>query len=210
MKTIIQIFLALVVLVLSYLVYESIQKPIRFQNQYDIRQKAVVAQLIAIRSAEVAYNSVNGRYTGSFDTLITFVKTGKLPLVKMEGSLSDSLLETGMTEIKALKLGIIKRDTIFVNVKDSLFRSNLSVDSLRFIPFVDDGAQFELKSASIVTASTVRVQVFECKVPNVVFLKGMDRSGIKELNYNLLQLEKYPGLKVGSLTETNNNAGNWE
>lgn len=207
---IIQVILSLIIVILVYLVYQSIQEPIRFQEQYDIRQKAVVKKLVAIRAIEVAFNSVNNRYTASFDSLTLFAKTGKLPLVKMEGSISDSLLEAGMNELKALKLGIIKRDTFYVSVKDSLFKEAINIDSLKFIPYLNNGAQFELATSSITTGSGVKVQIFECKVLNDVFLKGLNKSDIGELNDNIVKMEKYPGIKVGSLTETNNNAGNWE
>ncbi len=189
---------------------QSIQQPIRFQEQYEIRKNAVVSKLIAIRSAQVAYNSVNGRYTGSFDTLETFIKKAKLPLVNMEGSLSDSLLEAGMTEKEALKLGIIKRDTVYVSAKDSLFKGNVNIDSLKFIPLVKGGKKFELKSGAITTGSGVKVQLFECRVQNDIFLAGLDVISIGEINDNAIKMEKYPGLKVGSVEEANNNAGNWE
>lgn len=210
MKIFVQFFLIIAVVVLAYLVYESIQEPIRFQEKLEIRQKEVVKKLIAIRSAQVAYNSINGRHTGSFDTLISFIKTAKLPLVKMEGSLSDSLIEAGVTELEALKRGIIKRDTIYISVKDSLFKSKINIDSLLYIPFSKNGARFEMAAATISTGSGVNVQIFECKVANDVYLNGLDKIGIGELNDMAVKMEKYPGLKVGSLTETNNNAGNWE
>ena len=33
---------------------------------------------------------------------------------------------------------------------------------------------------------------------------------LKEENGNRIRINKYPGLKVGSLEEANNGAGNWE
>lgn len=212
MKLSIQIILAVLIAILAFWVYNSIQQPIRFQEHYDIRQKAVIKRLSTIRSAQMAYLTVKGQYTGSFDTLVTFIKTEKIPLIKMEGSISDSLLEAGMTEVEALKKGIIKRDTFYVSVRDSLFKGWRNLDSLRYVPTVKDGSKFELAAGSIVTNAGlgVKVQVFECKVSNDVFLKGLDALEIGALNDKTIKIEKYPGLKVGSLTETNNNAGNWE
>lgn len=212
MKLSIQIVLAVVIAVLALWVYNSIQQPIRFQEQYDVRQKEVVNRLSTIRSAQVAYLSVKGQYTGSFDTLVSFIKTEKIPLIKMEGSISDSLLEAGMTEVEALKKGIIKRDTIYVSVRDSLFKGWKSLDSLKYVPVGKPGSKFEMAAGSIVTNAGlgVKVQVFECKVPNDLYLDGLDKSEIGALNDKTIKIEKYPGLRVGSLTETNNNAGNWE
>ena len=66
--------------------------------------KAVVARLIDIRKAQAEYRNIYKQYTASFDTLIDFVKTQKIPFVSKEGVLSDKQLEDGMTEKKAMAL----------------------------------------------------------------------------------------------------------
>ncbi len=210
MKTVIQIVLIVAIIALGYLCVESINKPIRFQEQHALREEANVEKLIYTRNAQVAYKSVYNKYTGSFDTLINFILTDSLPLVKKEGSLTDSMLEAGMTEIKALALGIIKRDTIRVSVKDSLFPENYPVDSLGFIPFIDGLESYEMGAGVVITGSGVKVQVFEAKVHNNIYLKGLEAQEVINLNDKTQKLERYPGLKVGSLEEANNNAGNWE
>ncbi|MBS2098587.1 hypothetical protein [Carboxylicivirga linearis] len=209
MKTVIQIVLTVAIIALGYLCVESIQKPIRFQEAHEMRKDANVEKLMLTRDAQVAYKSVYNKYTGSFDTLISFIKNDSLPLIRKEGSLTDSMLEAGMTEVKALALGIIKRDTIRVSVKDSLFPEGYSVDSLPFIPFVE-GEKFEMGAGVVETGSGVKVQVFEAKVHNNVYLDGLEAQEIINLNDKTQKLERYPGLKVGSLEEANNNAGNWE
>ncbi|WP_068472318.1 hypothetical protein [Saccharicrinis aurantiacus] len=209
MKTVIQIILFLVIAGLAYAVVESVQKPIRFQKSHKMRSTEVIERLKDIRTAQVAYKTRYDKYTGSFDTLINFVKTDSLQLVKKEGSLSDSLVEAGWTEEKALKVGLISRDTIAVGVADSLFADSYPIDSLRYIPFTD-GEQFELGAGIVLTGSGVKVQVFEAKVENNVYLNGLEEQEVINLNDKARKLERYAGLKVGSLEETNNNAGNWE
>jgi hypothetical protein len=115
-----------------------------------------------------------------------------------------------MTERMALQMGIIKRDTIRISVQDSLFKAKpWIVDSIEFVPFAN-GDKFEMGSTTINTASGVKVSVFEAKVHNNVYLEGLEKQEIINLNDKSRKLEKYPGLKVGSLEEANNNAGNWE
>ncbi|MBR6250075.1 MAG: hypothetical protein IKR17_02640 [Bacteroidales bacterium] len=208
MKKVFQVILLIVIVGLIYFVYESIMQPIRFQEQFDKRKTAVVDRLKLIRDAQVAYKANHQEYTGSFDTLINFVKTENFKLVKMEGTLTDSMLAAGVTEKEALKLGIIKRDTIVVSVVDSLFK-NLSPDSLRYVPFTDK-AQFEMEKASLTTSSGLVVPVFEARVTNKVYLKGLDNQERINLDDEANKLGRYPGLKVGSIEEANNNAGNWE
>jgi hypothetical protein len=118
MKTVFQVILVFVIVGLGYLVYDSIMQPIRFNNEQAKRQNAVVDRLKMIRDVQVAYKTIYEKYTGSFDTLITFAKEGNLKLVKSEGSLTDSMLQAGLTEAEAVKQGIIKRDTVLVAVKD--------------------------------------------------------------------------------------------
>ena len=103
MKTVINIVLAACVIGLIYVCYGSIMGPINFDDAKKAREKQVIARLIDIRKAQLEYRNLhNGRYTASFDTLIDFVKTAKLPFVKKEGVLSDTQLEAGMTEKKAM------------------------------------------------------------------------------------------------------------
>lgn len=210
MKTVIQIVLTIAIIALGWFCVESIQKPIRFQEQHDLRKDANVERLIYTRDAQVAYKSVYNKYTGSYDTLINFIMNDSLPLVKKEGSLTDSMRAEGMTEIKALALGIISRDTIRVSVKDSLFPAGYPVDSLKFVPFVEGGKMYEMGSGVVVTGSGVKVQVFEAKVHNNIYLAGLEQQEVINLNDKTEKLERYPGLKVGSLEAANNNAGNWE
>jgi hypothetical protein len=208
MKTVFQVILVFVIVGLGYLVYDSIMQPIRFNNEQAKRQNAVVDRLKMIRDVQVAYKTIYEKYTGSFDTLITFAKEGNLKLVKSEGSLTDSMLQAGLTEAEAVKQGIIKRDTVLVAVKDSICK-NFNPDSLRYVPFTDK-AQFEMGASSITTSSGLVIPVFEAKVANRVYLKGLDNQERINLDDMAEQLGRFPGLKVGSLDEANNNAGNWE
>ena len=91
MKTVIQIVLTIAITALGYLCVESINKPIRFQEKHALRKQANVEKLILTRDAQVAYKSVYNKYTGSYDTLVNFILNDSLPLVKKEGSLTDSM-----------------------------------------------------------------------------------------------------------------------
>ncbi|MCK7529769.1 MAG: hypothetical protein MZV63_01280 [Marinilabiliales bacterium] len=90
-------------------------KPIRFNREKDARETAIKEKLIDIRTAQEAFKSVKGYYTGSFDTLITFLKTDSLPLVFKRGSLTDEMIADGITsEREAVKKGLISRDTSYI------------------------------------------------------------------------------------------------
>ena len=75
MRTVIQIILFAAICVLAYFVVESVNKPLRFNAETKKRYEATVKRLKDIRTAQVAFRSEYKRYTGSFDTLIEFLKT---------------------------------------------------------------------------------------------------------------------------------------
>lgn len=210
MKTLFQIVLVAVAIVLAYLIVVSVQRPIQFDKQKEARYDATVQRLKEIRSAELAYKDIYGQFTGSWDTLINFVKDDSLILVNKIGMLTDSMIDAGITEQQAVQRGLIVRDTIKVSVLDSLFGKSYPIDDIKYVPVDDTVAEFHLGANIITTGSGIKVPVFEASVHNNTYLKGLDRQLIINLNDEDRTNDKYPGLKVGSLTEAINNAGNWE
>jgi hypothetical protein len=210
MKTVLQVVLFLVAAALVYLIYASIKRPIDFEKEKTARYDATIERLKDIRKAELAFKDVHGRFTGSWDTLLQFVQHDSIKMVRKIGNITDSMLEQGITEKKALQMGLIVRDTIRESVVASIFGSGFNVEQLRYIPVPDTIAEFQLGATIIETGSGINVPVFEAKAHNNILLRGMDQQLRINLNDQRRIQNKYPGLKVGSLTETNNNAGNWE
>jgi hypothetical protein len=209
MRAAIKIVLALAVILLCYLLIESIMQPIRFNKEKAKREKATITRLENIRTAQVAFKDKFGMYTGSFDSLVNFVKYDSFPVVRAIGSIPDSLYLAGMTESEALKLGLIIRDTLYVRVLDSIFQPGYPIDSIRYIPYADTN-QFFLGATEIETGSKVKVKVFEAHVINDILLHGMNRQLIINYTAERVKITSFPGLRVGSLEEATNNAGNWE
>ena len=210
MKTVLQVVLFLVAIGLAYLIYASIKRPIDFKKEQTARYDATIERLKDIRKAELAFKDVHGRFTGSWDTLLHFVKFDSIRMVRKIGNITDSMLEQGITERKALQLGLIVRDTIRECVLTSVFGDDYEIDQLKYIPVPDTVAEFQLGATVIATGSGINVPVFEAKAHNNILLRGLDEQLRINLNDQRRVQNKYPGLKVGSLTETNNNAGNWE
>ena len=204
MKALIHVLLAGLIVFLAYATIQSIVKPIEFQQEQQKRYAETIQKLKDIRTAEGAFKEVNGDYTASFDTLIDFLKTGEFSIVRKIGEIPEDLLGQ-ISEKEAIQKGMIIRDTTKVSVLDSLYPANYKVDSLRFIPY-SGGREFTLKKNIIETQSKLKVKVFEASAPSKYILKGLDEQEIINLNDGL----DYKGLKVGSVTEVNNGAGNWE
>lgn len=212
-----QLVLALIIVILGYLVFQTINKPVEYKKIKDKRSKMVQAKLIDIRDAQDAYKTANGKYTGSFDTLEHFIKKGFIPLIKRTGRLTDEMLADGINEKKAIKQGLIKIDTIKISVMDSLFkakdRPNFVVEDIRFLPG-SKTKTFEMSALELPSESGLPIPVFEAKVHLDVLLEDLRngdyneeyRSDTMELN----RLKKFVGWKVGSLEEANDGAVNWE
>ena len=101
-------------------------------------------------------------------------------------------------------------DTVgYVKVLDSLFgrRENFDINSLRVVPF-SQGDEFELQ-AGYIKRGGLKVAVFEAKTPYSTYLWDLDRQRVNNLRAEQEDLEKYAGLKVGSMDEASTN-GNWE
>jgi len=211
MRTVIQIVLALAIVFLSYMVYESIMNPIRFIKQKNIRERSAISRMIDIRESQKAYKDVHVKYTNNFDSLIDFLKTDSFSVVKAIGMIPESLLDSvGLRKAKeiALQRGIIKREITKVSVLDSLFGKDYPVDSIRYVPFADT-AQFVMVADEYVTPSKLSVKVLEVTVLYDVLLKGLDPQLVINFADERKKITNFPGLKLGSLTE-GTLTGNWE
>ena len=154
MNNLFKALLIVAAVVLAWMSYDSITTPIEFNKIRFERELQVVSRLVDIRTAETEYRNLNGDYTASLDTLINWIKTTDAKIVLKEGVLTDKQLEEGMTEKEAVKLGLIKRDTTYVPMVESLYGKGYPVDSLRYIPF-SNGQQFELAKAEGVNAKVM-------------------------------------------------------
>ena len=210
MKIVYQVLLSIAAVVLVYFIYQSIQKPIEFGKAKDARYEAVVEKLKDIRKAEIAYKDVYGQFTGSWDTLINFVAHDSVKNVRKIGELTDSMIDAGLSERKAIEMGLLIRDTIRVSVVDEIFGGNFNPEDLKVVPVPGPPSEFHLGATIVQTGSGIKVPVFEAKVHNNAYLQGLDKQLIINMNDRARANEKYPGLKVGSLVSTVNNAGNWE
>lgn len=209
MKVALKVLLVAAVVLLVYMCYRSIMGPIEFKEEKDLREKAIIARLIDIRKAQIEYKNVYKTHAANFDDLSKFLKDDKLPFLIKEGVLTDEQLEKGMTEKEAVKKGLIKRDTIWVLAKDTLFGKDYNVDSMRFVPYTNQ-VQFSMDTLTLLSGTGYIVKVFECGVKYDDYLGDLNKQEVINLKDKAEKTDKFPGLRVGSLKEINNNAGNWE
>ena len=234
LKAILSIVLALLCVFLVYKIYDGVMEPVRFEKDVNARKKVAIQQLKDIRDLQVAYKSVNDRFTASFDTLKQFYKNGQMVVLMQVGSKDDSLAMAHTAEVKKAAKGKLTDADLFklyqqgdknlvfsiqnkINVRDTLFHSrpDFNIDNIDKIPFAvgengsAEGQNIEM-DAIVKKVSGVDVPLFEAKMPYKSLLNGLDRQLIVNLIAEREDLGQYEGLQVGSVTAPNNNAGNWE
>ena len=228
-KIIIEIALLALICGLVYVLYSNIMKPVNFNKEKETRQAVAVQRLKDIRTLQVAFKSVTGKFNSSIDSLKQFYEGGQMEIVMQIGSMDDSLavmnteaikkankklkpeqLTAKLQEAYAAGQKVVFSTVTKVPVRDTLFnnRPDFCIDSLKYIPF--SGKEPIQMESTIKMVSGVPVPLFEARIPWKSLLKGMDRQLIINLNAESRDLNRYEGLQVGSVTAPNNNAGNWE
>ncbi|OYT16141.1 MAG: hypothetical protein B7C24_09280 [Bacteroidetes bacterium 4572_77] len=202
MKIVLKLVLLVIIVGLGYIVVESIMEPVRFNQEKDMRAAIVIQKLEDVRAAELAYKAVNGQYMSDWDTLISFIKNNEFPIVKEIADPND----TTMTKVI--------RDTIgFMSISDSLYghRENFIAEHLKYVPIPKEFFNNETFAldAGVITRGGLPVHVFESSADYKTILKGMDNQLIINLNKQLDEMNKYSGLKVGSMSEASTE-GNWK
>ena len=199
LSILINILLFAVIVFLAWQVVKSIQAPIKFNHEQKARETKVVERLIDIRNAEVLYKNATSKYTNSFDSLIAFCQNAEIPIVKIVPDPTDTTFTRTINDT----LG-------FVRVVDSLAgsRKNFNIDELSIVPFSSPTQKFELE-AGVIKRSGIDVPVFEAKTPYEVYLNGLDPQRILNTKAEKESINRYAGLKVGSMEEASTD-GNWE
>ncbi|MBR4511306.1 MAG: hypothetical protein IKO59_00745 [Bacteroidales bacterium] len=216
----IQAGLILVILVLIVAIYRSLSRPEKFNEVYEARKAEVIQKLSDIRTLQTFYKNEKGSYAGSFDQLKDFWENGKMRVVVKEGNVPDS-----MTEAQAIKLKMVRRDTVVLNAKEEMIKTlpNLDINTFDLVPY--SGKEQFLIAADTLRAGNVPVQVYEVKALRSQYMKNLDndprvkKAFLGKLLYGNMQ-KQFLGpdynykdnvidLILGSLTEASTN-GNWQ
>ena len=194
-------------IILAFFVYNSISSEVEFNKIAKERIAENVQKLKDLRTLQIAFKRENEAFADNFNSLMNFLQNDSTRIVKMEG-VNDTLIDgEEISDELALKLGLIKRDTIYVSAMESIFDENylnsrdnnypFDINSLNIIPFTNK--QYNI-DANVIEKGKVSVQVFEISATYKDIFYGLDAENKK---YDLNSL-----LKVGSMTEASLN-GNW-
>lgn len=231
-KVLTYLIFPLIIIALAYFIVQSVMEPVNFNKEKAAREQVAIQRLKDIRTLQDAFKTETGRFTASMDTLKSFYLDSTMKVVMQIGSQDDSIAVANTERLKKrnrritpeqmLELYRKGEHLVFsieneIPVKDTLFnkRADFCLDSLAFVPF--SGGDSIKMQAAVKTVSGVKVPLFEASLTYKSLLKGMDNqlrinldASEKEKNDKKYGTPDFSGLKVGSITAPNNNAGNWE
>ena len=195
-------------IILAFLVYNSIDSEVEFNQQAKERIAENVQKLKDLRTLQIAFKRENDVFADNFTSLLDFIQNDSTTIIKSVGETPDSLINgLQITDAQALEMGLISRDTFYVSAKESVFNEDylssrdnsypFEINQLSLIP--NTNTEYNI-SADVIEKGKVSVQVFEISAAYRDVFLGLDAENKK---YDLNSL-----LKVGSMTEASLN-GNW-
>jgi hypothetical protein len=214
--------LGLVIVALAVVLYNSIQKPMRFDNEYTKRRDACAEKLKSIRTLEDAYKLTYGTYCGNFDTLFSrLLNEDSMKVVSKvinHEVIPADVDINEVPELEAVKKGYISRVEVLVNPITKLREdgklpivdangythqlTNDEILNLRYVPYPKgEKYEFDLK-AGMLEKSGFMVPVFECKVPLEKLLSDMDHQLVVNKIAEINEVKgRYAGWKVGDMEQ---------
>ncbi|MFA5297346.1 MAG: hypothetical protein WC389_03975 [Lutibacter sp.] len=192
-------------LIAAFLVYKinfEITKPIKFNTEKKEKYAKVINNLKMIRDAEVAYKTVNGKYTTNGEELITFIETAKYALTQTRYVPKTVKLGGGITkEIEERVVDTIGYEPVINSFKGKNYKNMMK------IPGVEQN--FKIEIGEIEKVEGLKAPVFEVKVDKALILAGMDDNLIKQ-EKEAIGGDEIRGefVRVGSLSDVSED-GNW-
>ncbi len=201
LKPVVSIVLWAVIIYLGYNIYQSIMKPIHFNQKKKVKYAKVIENLKVIRDAELAFAEVNRRFTSNPKLLIDFIEKDSFAITEIKNVV--------VTEQRGrITVDVEKRivDTVGFEMVSKSFEGR-DYKNMMTVPGTD--AKFLLATGTVEKVQGVQASVWEAKVDKAVVLQGMDKDLINQEKEALGGIN-VPGefISVGSLEDVNSN-GNW-
>ncbi len=201
LKPLLSIVLWVVIVFFAYKIYNSIMEPIKFNKEKRERYAQVIDNLKIIRDAEIAYATVNRKFTDKYEDLISFIDTAKFAVTEVKNIVVTEQRGRITVDVEKRVVDTVGFEPVINSFQGRDYKNMMNV------PGTD--AKFELKTGTIEKVQGVQASVFEAKVDKAVVLNGLNKDLIRQEKEALGGIN-VPGeyIAVGSLEEVNSN-GNW-
>ncbi|MBP5723160.1 MAG: hypothetical protein J6X18_06270 [Bacteroidales bacterium] len=198
----IELALAVVIVVLVYAVYHTVNVDIEFGEEKAKRQAAVIEKLQDARELQFAYEAKYNKYADSWEELIRFAKQDSLEFTYTEGDMEDSAaVAEGRAFQKKVKMAAFEKLQ-----SDSLLSQNFNLDEIDKIPGTNE--TFEIAASSI-TSGGAKIPTFQMGVLWDVLLHDLNRQLVVNAKEYSRKTSGYEGLRIGKIDEATTE-GNWQ
>lgn len=191
MRIVINLFMLAVIAGLIYLLINSINTPIKFRAEKNLRENAVAEKLRDIRTAQEMYRNIYNEYAPNFEALKSGLDTGYFSVIKVIGD--PDAVDAQFTY-----------DTIALPSKDSVQVLGFDLANFAEVPY-SNNVKFNMKSDTMTYQKTL-THVLEVGVRRKDFMgEYADPKFAKyDDNYNPNSIIKFGSLDAPNL------GGNWE
>ncbi|MCF6279620.1 MAG: hypothetical protein L3J14_04665 [Flavobacteriaceae bacterium] len=201
-QPIISLLLWAAIIWLSYITYQNIMKPIKFNQEKTERYSKVIKSLKVVRDAQAAHKKVTGTYAKNGNSLIQFIDTAKFAITESRNELKTEQRGGGLTE--EVEYRVI--DTVGYSDVRAVFTGR-EYKNLMKVPGTD--ANFVMTLGKVQKTHGYMAPVYEVKVSKDVVLHGMDADLLRQ-EKEAIENDQIKGdhVRVGSLKEVSD-SGNW-
>ncbi|TAE00214.1 MAG: hypothetical protein EAZ97_06580 [Bacteroidetes bacterium] len=203
----ITLFTYFLVPVFGYMLYNSINGTIQEAENIKVSEAKVIRRLKEIRAAEKGFHSVYGRYTSDWDSLINFVKTGRIFNYEIREIITqrpakDAYKGDSVRIERILKDSVLAIVQLYESAKNSKGDPefpNFNPDKLSLIPdYETEGKKFKI------TAGKLEKNGNFVDVVEVIDILPLDKTRKEDH-----KIRKRTFLRFGSMEEASI-SGNWE
>lgn len=203
MKKILTVVTLLLAVFMGYGLFKTIEEPITFKKQKEVRSEAVIAKLKNIRTAQQAFRGITGGFAHNFDTLTQVIMEDSFMLVQIFGDPDDPTNTSFYSDTSYINAAD-SMATVFVEGDKSMLMAYLN--DLANVPYGENNEKFEI-SAELIEYESIEVWATEVRAQFKVFM-GSTYGQEKYMNYDdRYDPAKY--LKFGDMGSPNL-SGNWE
>ncbi len=198
----IELGLFVVILLLAYLVYNSVNENIEFEDEKNRMTELVKTKLEDARELQFAYESKYGKYAKTWNELLQFATQDSLEFERRIGDMEDSVaVAEGLAYVEQVKIPVIQKLSM-----DSVFSKTFDIKTLNLVP--------ESDSLFVIDAGTVSIggsslPTFQISVTWDVLLDGLDAQLIQNSKESSNTKTGFEGIRVGKIDEASTE-GNWE
>lgn len=215
-RMIVSVLLTLVNILIAYLIYASVMKPIEFAKEKDSRYEIAVQKLADLKKAQEGYKKVNGKFADNFDQLVIFIETAKFPIISRKDTIKIDVeknrafrIETDATGKGGFFLDVVLIDTLgYETVKEKLFPDNDRYKRLQNVKIGEIIVPVILKTG-IISRNDQNISVFQATIDKNALLADLDQDLVKE-EQKVESIDEINGDQIilGSLEEAAT-TGNW-